>query len=514
MQSLTARSLPDLQPQTPVSFPVENWQQLPERVLQFGTGVLLRGLPDYLIDKANRQGIFNGRIVVVKSTSGGDMSAFAAQDNLYTLCIRGIEDGQTIEENVVCSAISRVLSAKQHWDDILQVAVSPDLQIVISNTTEVGIQLVQDDIRQAPPESFPGKLLAILYARYQAFNGASEKGLVIVPTELISDNGTKLESIVLELAHRNELDPAFIDWLETANTFCSSLVDRIVPGRPDAATYQSLTEQLGYTDELLTVSEVYRLWAIQAPNEHVKTILSFHQADDTIFIRPNIDLFRELKLRLLNGTHTLSCGLAYLSGVNTVREAMDDEVLSAFIGRVMMDELIPGIPYEVNEADAQRFGAQVLDRFRNPFIEHRWIGITMQYSAKMQMRNVATLLHYYEKVAATERAIPAYFSLGFAAYLLFMRGTKQEKDTWYGKRNGEAYPINDAQAGYFADLWSKLTPTELTNTVLANTTLWGHDLSQLPGFATAVSQHLIQLLETGVLATLSALVEQSEAEAN
>ncbi|GAB2534938.1 tagaturonate reductase [Spirosoma aerophilum] len=514
MHSLSVKSLPLVQPPLAVSLPVENWQQLPERVLQFGTGVLLRGLPDYFIDKANRQRIFNGRIVVVKSTDGGDMSAFAAQDNLYTLCIRGIEDGQTVEENVVCSAISRVLSAKQHWADILRVATSPDLQIVISNTTEVGIQLVQDDIRQSPPESFPGKLLAVLYARYQAFDGATDKGLVIVPTELISDNGTKLESIVLELAHRNELDPAFIDWLETANTFCSSLVDRIVPGRPDAATQQSITEQLGYQDELLTVSEVYRLWAIQAPNEHVKNILSFHQADDNIFIRPNIDLFRELKLRLLNGTHTLSCGLAYLGGFTTVREAMEDEILSTFISRVMLDELIPGIPYDVNEADARRFGAQVLDRFRNPFIEHRWIGITMQYSAKMQMRNVATLLHFYEKMAAKDQAIPTYFSLGFAAYLLFMRGVKQEKDIWYGERNGEAYPINDAQAGYFANLWSKQTPDQLVHSVLTNSTLWGHDLSQLPGFANAVSQHLTQLLETGVLTTLSALVEPSETEVN
>ncbi|AUD01548.1 tagaturonate reductase [Spirosoma pollinicola] len=502
MQSLSTQSLPYIQSGIPLGLPVENWQQLPERVLQFGTGVLLRGLPDYLIDKANRQGIFNGRIVVIKSTDGGDMNAFARQDNLYTLCIRGIQDGQTVEENVVCSAISRVLSAKQQWDDILRVAISPDLQIVISNTTEVGIQLVQDDVRQSPPESFPGKLLAVLYARYQAFNGASDKGLVIVPTELISDNATKLEAILLELAHRNELDGAFIDWLETANTYCNSLVDRIVPGRPDSATQQELTGQLGYEDELLTISEVYRLWAIQG-NEQVKNILSFHQADDCIFIRPNIDLFRELKLRLLNGTHTLSCGLAYLGGFNTVRAAMEDEVLSTFISRVMLDELIPGIPYAVDPADAERFGSQVLDRFRNSFIEHRWLGITMQYTAKMQMRNVQTLLHYYQQFGTDQPVTPAYFSLGFAAYLLFMRGTKQQGDTWYGERNGEVYPINDAQAPYFADLWATLTPAELTHTVLANTTLWGHDLSKLPGFADSVSGNLSQLLETGVLATLA-----------
>jgi tagaturonate reductase len=486
-----------MQPQTKISLPTLPLSQLPERVLQFGTGVLLRGLPDYLIDKANRQGIFNGRIVVVKSTDGGDMSAFSRQDNLYTLCIRGVENSQLVEQNVVCSSISRVLSAKHQWDDVLAVAVSADLQVVISNTTEVGIQLIQDDIRQSPPQSFPGKLLAVLYARYQAFNGDPEKGLVIVPTELIPENGARLEAILLELAHRNGLESEFIDWLETANTCCNSLVDRIVPGRPDPATLQTLTEQLGYEDELLTISEVYCLWAIEG-DEKVQQVLSFQQADENVIIRPDINQFRELKLRLLNGTHTLSCGLAFLSGFDTVREAMDDDRMAAFISSLMLAELIPGIPYPIDAKTAQRFGFQVLDRFRNPFIEHRWLAITVQYSMKMQLRNVPTLLHYYKQLNVT----PLYISLGFATYLLFMRGTTQQGDVWYGERNGELYPINDHQAGYFAHLWARFTPEELTQSVLQNTALWGHDLSQLPGFSDAVATYLTQLLEQGGLATV------------
>ncbi|WP_234734861.1 tagaturonate reductase [Tellurirhabdus bombi] len=474
-------------------------ETIPERVLQFGTGVLLRGLPDYLIDKANRQGHFNGRIVVVKSTDGGDMTAFGRQDNLYTLCIRGVEDGRLVEQNVVCSAISRVLSAKSQWDEILRFATSPDLQIVISNTTEVGIQLVQDDIRQAPPKSFPGKLLAVLYARYQAFSGDRTKGLVIVPTELIPENGTKLEGILLELAHRNELESEFIDWLESANTCCNSLVDRIVPGHPDPATYHALTEQLGYEDELLTISEVYKLWAIEG-DERIREILSFHKADDGVIIRPNIDQFRELKLRLLNGTHTLSCGLAYLAGFETVREAMENEVMAAFISNLMLAELVPGIPYHVDDKVAQRFAYQVLDRFRNPYIEHRWLSITMNYSAKLQMRNVATLLHYYKEL----EVVPEYSALGFAAYLLFMRGTHQEEGLWYGELNGEAYPIQDEKAAYFADLWERLSPEELVYTVLKNKALWGHDLSQLPVLAPTISGYLLQMLENGAFATVSA----------
>src|SRR6188508_2266303 len=200
---------------------------LPEKVLQFGTGVLLRGLPDYFIHKANSKGIFNGRIVVVKSTSKGDSSAFEKQDGLYTLCVRGLQNGEKVEENIINASISRVLSAKEDWEEILKCAHDKNMQVIVSNTTEVGIQLVNDDIRRHPPVSFPGKLLAFLLERYKAFEGSRKSGMVIVPTELILDNGKKLESIVLEQAHLNGLDDRFIEWLENCNYFCNSLVDRI-----------------------------------------------------------------------------------------------------------------------------------------------------------------------------------------------------------------------------------------------------------------------------------------------
>ncbi|TGD82532.1 tagaturonate reductase [Hymenobacter wooponensis] len=487
-----------LQATSAAALPTPELFELPEKVLQFGTGVLLRGLPDYLIDKANRQGVFNGRIVVVKSTDGGDIDAFTRQDGLYTLGIRGIEDGREIEENVVCSAISRVLSAKSQWAEILACAANPDLQVVISNTTEVGIQLVADDVTQSPPTSFPGKLLAFLHARFQAFGGDKEKGLVIVPAELIPDNGTKLEAILLEQAHRNNLDAEFIDWLETANKVCNSLVDRIVPGRPAASVQAEMAEELGYEDELLTMSEVYTLWAIEG-DERVKQILSFEQVDAGVIVQPSINLFREMKLRLLNGTHTLSCGLAFLAGFGTVREAMEDDCVAGFIHNLMLADLLPGIPYAVDEKAGQRFGMQVLDRFRNPAIEHRWLAITMNYTAKMHMRNVPTLLHYYKQLGA----VPHYMALGFAAYLLFMRGTHQEEQVWYGEANGQAYPIQDEKADYFADLWNRLQPAELTRTVLHNQALWGHDLSALPGFAAAVTRYLEKLLTQGAHATVA-----------
>ena len=499
--------MPHLSPQLATSGPTPlvppALLTLPEKVLQFGTGVLLRGLPDYLIDKANRQGVFNGRVVVVKSTDGGDIDAFRRQDGLYTLRIRGIEDGQAVSEDVVCSAISRVLSAKSQWAEVLACAANPELAVVISNTTEVGIQLVSDDISQQPPVSFPGKLLAFLLARYQAFDGDKSKGLVIVPAELIVDNGTKLEAILLEQAHRNGLDAEFIDWLETANQVCNSLVDRIVPGSPSHAAQAALEASLGYQDELLINSEVYTLWAIEG-DERVKSILSFEQADAGVVVQPDINLFRELKLRLLNGTHTLSCGLAFLAGFPTVREAMDDANLASFLHNLMLADLLPGIPYAVDEKVGQRFGMQVLDRFRNPAIEHRWLSITLNYTAKMQLRNVPTLLHYYQKL----HAVPHYMALGFAAYLRFMRGVRQEGGKWYGEAHGESYLIQDDKAGYFADLWQRLEPADLTRTVLHNQTLWGHDLLALPGFADCVTRYLEQILELGTRATVARVLNR------
>lgn len=497
-----------------LSIPDSKLLELPEKVLQFGTGVLLRGLPDYFIDKANKQGFFNGRVVIVKSTDS-DGSAFDKQDGLYTLCIRGIENGKTIQENVISASISRVLSANTDWKRILECAHNPEMKIIISNTTEVGIKLVQDDMTNEPPVSFPGKLLAFLYERFKAFNGSAASGMVIIPTELITDNGTKLESIVLELAHRNNVDFKFIEWLENHNFFCNSLVDRIVPGKPNEEETKKLEIALGYKDELLTMSEVFRLWAIEG-DEKIKDIVSFGKADKGIVIIPDILLFKELKLRLLNGTHTFNGGLAFLSGFKTTREAMMNTIYAVFVKNLMYLEIANAIPFEIDTKIKQDFANNVFDRFCNPFIDHQWLSITVQYTSKMKMRNLPVLLRHYQM----NDSPPIHMATGFAGYLLFMKATRKEGSKYFGYRNGsdpsipqdyrEEYEIKDDFAAYFYTAWNNNSSSDtVAEIVLREESIWETDLTKLPGFLSAVQEQLQDMLTNDVMQTIAQTVTKN-----
>ncbi|RAJ77473.1 tagaturonate reductase [Chitinophaga dinghuensis] len=466
--------LPQLHERDDLQLPTERCMNLPEKVLQFGTGVLLRGLPDFFIDKANKQGIFNGRVVVVKSTDKGDTTEFDQQDNLYTQCVRGMEGGKKVEANIVNASISRVLTAATQWDQILECATSEDMQVVISNTTELGIVYIPETIFGKTPSSFPGKLLAWLYKRFQYFNGHPDKGMVIVPAELIPENGTLLKGILHELALHNQLSAEFIHWLQNHNHCCNSLVDSIIPG--------AATIDMGYEDELLIMTEAYRLWAIETSNDKVKATLSFAMADSGVILAPDINVFRELKLRLLNGAHTLSCGLAYLSGIATVKEAMSHEDMSAYIEGLLLHEIIPAITDSTIRQDAAvRFAAAVQDRFRNPYIDHRWLNICSNYTSKLKTRVMPILLQYEQRM----QQVPALIALGFAAHLLFMKNP-----------NGDT--IDDTWATAYAALWQEHSVEEVVKLSLSNTQIWGRDLSALPGFGRTVSIMLKALLKEGV----------------
>lgn len=462
---------------------------LPEKVLQFGTGVLLRGLCDYFIDKANKQHIFNGRVVVVKSTLQGDTDAFASQDGLYTQFIKGIESGNTVEETIINASISRVLSAKEEWKAVLQCASSAEMQVIISNTTEVGITYTEERITKEAPLSFPAKLLAWLYERYKIFNASANAGMVIIPTELITDNAGKLKAILIKLAEYNQLEESFMKWLQTANHFCSSLVDRIVPGK--VAVSES---ELGYTDDLMLMSEVYRLWAIETADQKVIDIASFAHADSGVIITPDIYKFRELKLRLLNGPHTLSCGLAVLAGFTTVKEAMADEGFKNYIIQLMQQEIAVAITDEqISYKEAIAYTKDVVDRFSNPFLEHKWLSICLQYSSKMLMRNIPILQKHYAKSSE----VPHLIALGFAAYIVFMKTTQNSDGEFTGNVNSSTYIINDDKALTLHGHWANENISVVVKGILADVTLWSTNLNKLNGFTNAVIANVQSILNSG-----------------
>ncbi|UKT63697.1 tagaturonate reductase [Pedobacter mucosus] len=485
-----------------VTKPTAEMLELPEKVIQFGTGVLLRGLPDYFIDKANQNGIFNGRIVVVKTTSKAGVDDFADQNNLYTLCVKGIEDGVAVEEYTINSSISRVLSATSEWAEILKTAHQPEMKVVISNTTEVGIVKSEDKITDSPPQSYPGKLLAFLHERYKAFNGSVESGMVIVPTELISDNADKLKEILLDLTIQNKLGWDFENWLRTANYFCKTLVDRIVPGRLPAEAQKAIEDELGYKDGLMIMAEPFRLWAIESASEKVKEVLSFATADKGIFIVPSIDKFKELKLRLLNGTHTINCGLAILAGFHTVKESMANEEFSNHVLKLMKNEIAPVVVNEdITFDEAIAFAESVIDRFSNPFLDHQWQAITLNFTSKMQMRNMPLIRKYY----ALKNEVPQLTALGIAAYIIIMNVTK-DGDNYITNVNGKTFPVQDEFAEVLHSYWKD--PATVVDNTLGDRRLWDKNLNNYPGFNAAVKSYVESLQNKGARETLSNL--QSE----
>jgi tagaturonate reductase len=465
----------------------------PERILQFGTGVLLRGLCDFYIDKANKSGDYNGSIVVVKSMAGG-VDAFEQQDNLYTVSVRGVENGKNISENIVCDSISRVLAANTQWEEILKTAENENIDVIISNTTEVGLQYIKEE--EGIPVSFPGKITAWLFRRFSA----GLKGVVIIPTELVVDNGILLKSLVLRQIEDQALSNVFKYWVENDNHFCNSLVDRIVPGKPSAEELNEICSELGYQDDLLLKAEVYSLWAIEG-DESIKARLGFEKADKRVVVESNITQYRELKLRMLNAPHIIMCGLCYLADFETVKNALANHNIEKYISNLMLTELAPSVSERLDPKVVQRYGREIIDRFRNPYLDHKWISITFQYTMKMNMRAIPLLVRYYEIFDN----VPHYFARGFAAYLLFMKVDKVENGKYYGKHNDVSYPINDDQASWFHDNWNSEDTLGFTKLVLSNIDFWGTDLTKLSGFEEAVATHLSNMEMIGVREVFSAL---------
>jgi tagaturonate reductase len=471
----------------------------PEKILQFGTGNFLRAFADWMIDGLNRQGLFDGSIVVVQATPRGLAGKFNEQDGRYTVLVRGIENGQLIEKQQVIASVSRAIDPYTDFDAFLACARNPDLRFIISNTTEAGIVYDPADLAEArPPAGFPGKLTRFLLERYRSY---PDRGFVIVPCELIDCNSEKLRQAVLETARGWQLEREFLDWITSANVFAGTLVDRIVPGYPhDEAA--AIANRLGYRDELLVASESFHFWAIEAPG-NVARELPLAAGGFNVVFADDIAPYRERKVRILNGSHTSVALAAYLSGRNTVKECMDDPVLREYVETLLRVEIAPKLTLPQQEVNA--FISSTLDRFSNPYLRHLLLSISLNSVSKYRARLLPLVL---EHMRASGEA-PLRLTFALAALIAFYRGTAIRNAALIGHRNDEEYEIRDELPilQTFADIWSHHadSPAAVTDAVLSQTGWWGCDLRDTPGLSAAVTAHLTAILIRGAYAAVADL---------
>jgi len=486
----------DFQRRTDIVVPGPEVFDLPEKAVQFGTGAFLRGFVDYFLDEANRKGLFGGRVVAVGSTDSGRAHMLDAQDGLFTLAVRGVDGGAPREELRVISSVSRALSARDDWAAVLAVARTAELELIFSNTTEIGIAFDEADRPTlVPPRSFPGKLTRFLHERAHAFEFDPARGVSVLPCELIERNGARLRESVLALARHWELGERFIHWVEIAVPFHDTLVDRIVPGAPRGQRAEVQRRALGYDDALLTVCEPYRLFAVESAWARAP-LLRFAAADAGIVLTDDITSYRERKVRLLNGAHTITAPVALLAGCDTVLEALHHELVGGFLRRTLFEEIAP----MVGAPDAMAFARDVLERFGNPFIHHALTGITLQQTSKMRVRVVPSIVRYAEMMGRP----PASLAFGFAAYLRFMRGDVHDR-----RRRSGLDAVADDHAARLSILWQTADDSPrairaLANAACADVSLWGVDLTAIPGFADMVAEQLHRIVRAGVLPALEA----------
>lgn len=472
----------------------------PIRIIQFGEGNFLRAFVDYMIDIANEKSDFNGGIAIVKPIAFGSLERFKKQDNLYTVVLRGKENGKVINTARVITSVEKVLDSKNDYDEYMSVAELDTLRFVVSNTTEAGITLDLEDNFDGLPATYPGKLTKFLYKRYQTFGGADDKGLIILPVELIEDNGKKLKECVLALSKQWGLTDGFVNWINESNVFCSTLVDRIVTGYPSGEA-DEICKELGYTDELLDVGEPFALWVIESEKD-ISAELPLEKIGLPIVFTRDQRPYRERKVRVLNGAHTSSVLAGYLYGLDIVRDCMDDKIMGEFIRRVVREEIVPQVNLPRDEVEV--FADSVFERFENPFIDHALLSISLNSVSKWKARVLPSFKDYY----SSHGQIPVLLTFSFAALLAFYSSSELQEDGLHAKRaDGTEYVIRDNPdvLKFFAENSIK-SDEEFTKAVASNISFWGEDLTKYGGFTKTVSDWL-RRIKSDTAAALKAVLE-------
>ncbi|MBQ4354818.1 MAG: tagaturonate reductase [Clostridia bacterium] len=461
----------------------------PIRVVQFGEGNFLRAFADWMIDIINEKTDFNGSIAIVKPISYGSLERFRKQNCLYTVILRGQENGEVVNTSRIITSVDRAVDGADTWDNLAELAKCPTVRFVISNTTEAGIVLDESDSMDGVPATYPCKLTKFLYERYLAFDGAEDKGVILLPVELIENNGGKLKSCVLRLAQVWSLPAGFTDWLKDCCIFCSTLVDRIVTGYP-AAEADDLCESLGYRDELLDVGEPFGLWVIESDRD-IRGELPFEEAGLPVVFTDNQKPYRERKVRILNGAHTSSVLGGWLYGKNIVRDMMQDSVTGAFVRKAVMEEIAPQVP--LDREDVNAFADAVFERFENPFIDHELLAISLNSVSKWKARVLPSLRDHY----AQHGELPKLLTFSFAALLAFYSSSDLREDGLHAVRaDGTEYVVRDDRAvlEFFA-AHSALPIQEFVDAAAGCTEFWGEDLRRYRGFTDTVCGCLADLCE-------------------
>jgi tagaturonate reductase len=464
----------------------------PVKVLQFGEGNFLRAFVDYMIDIANESGEFNGDIVLVKPIEFGSLDRFHEQGCQYTVQLRGRVDGEPKRINRIVTSVTDAVDAYGEYEKYAAYAKLDTLRFIVSNTTEAGIVYDESDrLELNPPKTYPGKLTKFLYERYKHFNGAGDKGLVMLPVELIDDNGIHLRECVLKQVKNWGLEDGFADWINSACVFTSTLVDRIVTGYPrDEA--EELCKEFGYQDNLIVTGEPFALWVIESPVD-ISEELPLPKAGLPVIFTDNQKPYKQRKVRILNGAHTSFVLASYLAGNDIVRESMNDELILKYIKETLFDEVIPTLT--LPKQDLIDFAEAVLARFNNPYVKHAHLSIALNSVSKWRARCMPSFLDYIKN----EGKLPKHLTFSIAALMAFYTGSEIRDKALIGHRGEEEYQILDDAAvlEFFAANSGKSAP-EFAHAVLSNEDFWGQDLSKLDGVEDAVAGYLADIRELGM----------------
>ncbi len=455
----------------------------PIKVIQFGEGNFLRAFVEYVFQKLNQEADFNAGIAVVQPIDRGLINLLNDQDGLYTLFMKGIQKGKEIQQKELISNIVKGINPYVNFKDYLDLAKEEHLEFIISNTTEAGITyLERDTLEMQPPSSFPAKLTVLLNERFKYYNGASDKGLTIIPCELINHNSEQLKEIILKYAKYWNLGDNFISWINNACSFHSTLVDRIVPGYPKDEI-EDYNNQLDYKDNLIVAAEVFLLWVIEG-DEELKKKLPFHKTNLDIKIVKDMQPYRTRKVRILNGAHTSMVPVSLLYGNETVKETIDNQFTGAFVNKAIFEEINDVLPMDKKELDS--FAEEILDRFRNPFIKHNLKDIALNSISKFKVRVLPSLIEYQQK----NNQLPTNLTFAFACLIRFYEGT------WQGKN----LPIKDSKeiVDTFKTIWEQTDTNLVAKSVLNNTTLWDEDLTKINKLTDAITLALSAIESKGI----------------